>query len=43
MTLDTWNSSRCNFEAPGTGLTNAADWFGVMSMRQAASLIRALS
>lgn len=28
MTLDTWDSSRCNFEAPGAGLINAADWFG---------------
>ena len=28
MTLDIWDASRCNFEAPGTGLINAADWFG---------------
>lgn len=26
--MDRWDSKRCNFEAPGAGLINAADWFG---------------
>ncbi len=28
MSKDLWNPDRCNFEAPGTGLINAADWYG---------------
>lgn len=28
MTPDIWDPSRCNFEAPGAGLINAAGWFG---------------